>query len=164
MLRCLSRMVLSFVFLLLVGCGFYLRDHGNIPDSLDTIYIQGVSSGSEFGRRLKLASISKSLNVVTNYQNYAVVLTILENNIKRRILSEDSETEVNEYEFSGIVKFTFVNGRGEVLVKSQQMEVIRDLRFDQNWALGYPKYGRILCKQIYQHMAEGILTYLLVLK
>lgn len=160
----LSKVVLSFMFVVLAGCGFHLRGAADIPDSLKTIYVQGVDLNSGLGRELKLGLTRNGVNVVSNYQNDAAVLTILENKIERRVLSVGADAKVSEYELFGTVKFTVANSQGEALTEPQQVQAVRDLQFDQDQVLGKVEEGQVLREQINQQMVQSILTRLSVLK
>jgi len=164
MKRSLTQVLLSFMLVTLVGCGFHLRGAADIPDSLKTIYVQGVDLNSGLGRELKLALTRNDVNVVTSYQDDAAVLTILENSIERRVLSVGSDAKVSEYELFGTAKFTIVDSQGQALAEQQEVHAIRDLQFDQDQVLGKVEEAQALREQINQQMVQSILTRLSVLK
>jgi LPS-assembly lipoprotein len=160
----LSHVLLSFMLVVLVGCGFHLRGAADIPDTLKTMYVQGVDLNSGLGRELKLALTRNGVNVVTSYQDDAAVLTIIENSIERRVLSVGSDAKVSEYELFGTAKFTIVDSQGQALAEQQEVHASRDLQFDQDQVLGKVEEAQLLREQINQQMVQSILTRLSVLK
>jgi LPS-assembly lipoprotein len=164
MKRSLSQVLLSFMLVLLVGCGFHLRGAADIPDSLKTMYVQGVDLNSGLGRELKLGLTRNGVNVVTSFQDDAAVLTITENSIERRVLSVGSDAKVSEYELFGTAKFTIVDSEGKSLAEEQEVHAVRDLQFDQDQVLGKVEEAQVLRDQINQQMVQSIMTRLSVLK
>ena len=164
MTRYLSHVVLSFMFVVLVGCGFHLRGAADIPDHLKTIYVQGVDLNQDLGRELRLALTRNGVNVVSDYQDDAAVLTISEYKIDRRVLSVDSSAKAREYELFGIVNFTIADSHGKALSEPQQVQASRDLQFDQDQVLGKIEEAQLLREQINQQLVQRILSRLSVLK
>lgn len=164
MTRYLSKVVLSFMFVVLVGCGFHLRGAANLPDSLKTIYVQGVDLNRGLGRELEMALTRNGVDVVTDYQNGAAILTILENKIERRVLSVGGDAKVSEYEFFGTLKFSITDDHGQALAAPQQVQARRDLQFDQNQVLGKVEEAQLLREQINEQLVQSILRRLSVLK
>ena len=153
-----------FSLIVLAGCGFHLRGTTTIPDSLKTMYIQGVNLKRDLGLELKRGLVRNDVTVLDSYQEGSAVLTILENKVERRVLSVDSDTKVNEYELYGAVKFSISDGSGQVLAENQEVEARRDYRFEQEQVLANDDEERLLREQLNQQLAQGILRQLSVLK
>lgn len=164
MKRSLSQVMLGFMLMALASCGFHLRGAADIPDSLKTMYVQGVDLNSGLGRELKLSLTRNGVNVVTDYQDDAAVLTIIENNIERRVLSVGSDAKVSEYELFGTAKFTIADSQGQLLTEQQEVHASRSMQFDQDQVLGKVEEAQLLREQINQQMVQSILTRLSVLK
>ncbi|OUR64212.1 hypothetical protein A9Q79_07160 [Methylophaga sp. 42_25_T18] len=164
MTRYLSKLVLSFMFVVLVGCGFHLRGAANLPDSLKTIYVQGVDLKRDLGRELKMALTRNGVDVVSDYQNGAAVLTILENKMERRVLSVGGDAKVSEYELFGTLKFSITDDQGQALTEPQQVQAIRDYQFDQDQVLGKDEEESVLREKVNQQLVQSILRRLSVLK
>lgn len=164
MKRSLSQVLLSFMFVTLVGCGFHLRGAADLPDSLKTMYVQGVNLKQGLGRELKLSLTQNGVNVLNDYQEGAAVLTILETNIERRVLSVGADAKASEYELFGTLKFSITDGQGEEIVKPQQVQAIRDYQFDQDQVLGKDEEESLLREQVNQQLVQSVLRRLSVLK
>jgi len=164
MKRSLSQVMLGFMLMALASCGFHLRGAADIPDFLKTIYVQGVDLNTGLGRELKLGLTRNGVNVVTDYQDDAAVLTVTENSIERRVLSVGSDAKVSEYELFGTAKFTIVDSQGKALAEQQEVHAVRDLQFDQDQVLGKVEEAQLLREQINQQMVQSILRRLSVLK
>ena len=164
MTRYLSKVVLSFMFVVLVGCGFQLRGAANLPDSLKTMYVQGVDLKRGLGRELRLGLTHNGITVIDDYQEGAAVLTILENKIERRVLSVGGDAKVSEYELFGTLNFNITDDLGQALAEAQQVQAIRDYQFDQNQVLGKDEEENVLREQINQQLVQSLLRRLSVLK
>jgi LPS-assembly lipoprotein len=164
MKRYLPSLFLSFLFVLLVGCGFHLRGAVDLPDSLQRVYLQGVDIYRGVGRELKLNLVSNGVDVVNEYQEKTAVLTILENKIERRVLSVGGDAKVSEYELFGTLSFGLTDADGETLIERHEVQAIRDYQFNQDQVLGMDEEESVLREQIYQQLAQSILQRLSVLK
>ena len=79
MSRVVSRIAWGVFLLMLAGCGFQLRGEASVPDSLKTLYIQGINTQQDtLGLQLKRALIRNGITVVDDYQEGAAIFTVLE--------------------------------------------------------------------------------------
>lgn len=163
MKRYLQNSFISFLLLAVTACGFHLRGSANIPASLQTIYVQGINMQQGLGLELKRGLTDNGVIVINNYQKASAVLTILDNKVKRHVLSVGSDAKVSEYKLHGIVTFKVSDGSGKVLVDSQSVEAQRDYQFDQNQVLGKDEEQGLLQAQLYQQLVQSILRRLSVL-
>ncbi|MDC9724462.1 MAG: LPS assembly lipoprotein LptE [Gammaproteobacteria bacterium] len=162
--RALSNVLISFLFLALAGCGFHLRGSATLPDSLKTMYVQGVNLQQGFGLELKRGLMRNDVTVVNNYQEGSAVLTVLENKFERRVLSVGSDAKVSEYGLHGWVSFKVSDGNGQLISDVQKVEAQRDYQFDQDQVLGKDDEERLLREQVNQQLVQSILRRLSALK
>ena len=162
--RSLLSVFVGLSLVLLASCGFHLRGSATLPDSLKTMYIQGVNIQQGFGLELKRGLSRNGVTVVTEYQQGTAVLTVTENKVERRVLSVGSDAKVSEYGLHGRVTFSVSDGQGQVLTQSQQVEAQRDYRFDQEQVLGKDEEERLLREQLEQQLVQSVLRRLSALK
>jgi len=163
MARYLSKFVLSLMLVALVGCGFQLRGSANLPDSLKTIYVQGIDLNRGLGRELRLGLTRNNVLVVPDYQSDAAVLTILEQKIDRRVLSVGADAKASEYELFGTMSYSLVDAEGVTLAEAEQVQAIRDYQFDQDQVLAKDEEESALREQINQQLVQSLLRRLSVL-
>ncbi len=159
--------LITILMLALTGCGFHLRGTtvlSKLPDSLGTIYIQGVNTNQGLGRELKRNLINSGASIVDSYAEGSAILTIVESSIERRMLTVDTDAKVSEYELRGIVRFSVSDISGELLVEDQQVERQRDYQFDKNQVLSSEEEERLLREQLNQQLVQAVLRRLFALK
>jgi len=162
--RTLSNVFISFLFIALVGCGFHLRGAVVIPESLKTIYIQGIDLTQGLGEELKNALSDNGVNVVKSYQKDSAILTILENKYERRVLSVGSDAKASEYSLYGLVQFKVTDGEGGILSEPQDVEAMRDYQFDQTQVLGKSDEESSLREDLNRQLVQSILRRLSAIK
>jgi len=162
--RTLSNVLISFLFVALAGCGFHLRGSATLPNSLKTMYVQGVNLQQGLGLELKRGLTRNGVMVVNHYQEGSAVLTLLDNQFERRVLSVGSDAKVSEYGLHGWVSFKVSDGKGRVISDVQKVEAQRDYQFDQDQVLGKDDEERLLREQLNQQLVQSILRRLSALK
>lgn len=160
MIRYLLLVLLGFSFVAVEGCGFHLRGSAALPDSLKTMYIQGVNIQRGIGRDLKKALERNGTVVLETYQENSAILSVLDYVSERRVLSVDSNAKVNEYRLYGMLRFSVTDSDGKTLLGSREVEAVRDLRFDQNQVLGKSEEETEVRKQIDQQLVQSVLRML----
>ena len=157
----------SFVGLLLVviaGCGFHLRGAATLPDSLKLMYVQGINLQRGLGLELKRSLESNDVTVINDYQEGSAVLTILDNNYERRVLSVGSDAKVSEYQLYGSLQLKVTDNTNQVVIESDKVEALRDYRFDQEQVLASDQEEALLRQELNQQLVQGVLRRLSVLK
>ncbi|NOQ93135.1 MAG: hypothetical protein GQ547_00700 [Methylophaga sp.] len=162
--RALSNVLISLLFVALAGCGFQLRGSATLPDSLKTMYVQGVNLQQGLGLELKRGLTRNGVQVVNNYQEGSAVLTVLDNQFERRVLSVGSDAKVSEYGLHGWVSFKVSDGKGQIISDVQKVEAQRDYQFDQDQVLGKDDEERLLREQLNKQLVQSILRRLSALK
>ena len=163
MKRYLQSIFISFLLVAVTACGFHLRGSANLPENLQTMYVQGVNMQQGLGLELKRGLTRNGVTVLSDYKEGSAVLTVLESKFERRVLSVGSDAKVSEYELHAIVSFKVSDGSGDVLADSQTVEAQRDYQFDQNQVLGKDEEERLLREQLNQQLVQSILRRLSVL-
>ena len=164
MKRYLSNSVVIVTLLIIAGCGFHLRGAVNLPESIKTMYVQGLNLQRGVGLTLKRHLISNGIVVVEDYQKGNAVLDILENKYERRVLSVGSSAKVSEYELYGRITFKVTDGSGAVLTEEQSVEAQKDYQFNQDEVLGAGEEESVLREELEQRLVRSIMRRLEAIK
>lgn len=164
MKRYLSNFVVVFSLIILVGCGFHLRGAVQLPDSLKTIHIDGLSTKRGVGLTLKQNLISNGIIVVNSYETGSAVLKVLDNEFERRVLSVGSDAKVREYELHGLIRYSVIDANQQTVIEAEEVEAQRDFQFDQDDVLGKSEEEELLRDQLDQQLVRAIMRRLSTLK
>lgn len=125
----LSLLVLT---LALSACGFRLRGSVVLPEQMQSTYISGTDEFSELAVQLRNSLKSSGAELVRSLDVASAHLLILEDVMKRRVLTVDSQGRASEFELNYVVRFKVIDREDTLLVPEQQISLVRDLRFDIN--------------------------------
>lgn len=123
---------LCILALFIAGCGFHLRGAVEVPASLKETRIVGIAEYSPLSLELKKVLTSAGSKVLPATAKTASTITISNELFKRRVLSVDAQGRVAEYELIYSFNFNVMGETETPLVSTQQIELIRDYRFDPN--------------------------------
>ena len=163
-MRQLGWMLLGLAVMLTAGCGFHLRGTASLPQSIDTLFIQGIDLLDSRGSALKEGLENNGVKVASKYKAGQAVMTIVDNIQERRVLSVGSDAKVSEYELYGALRFTVSDGDGKSLLAAQVVEARRDYQFDQEQVLSADEEEILLREQIDQQLVQAVLRRLSALK
>lgn len=136
---------------------------GEIPDELELIYVQGVNLQRDLGLELRRSLTRNGFTVVDRYQEGAAVLSIVENNFERRVLSVSASGKVNEYELERHIVIQLVDANSTMLIDAERFDSRRELQFDPDEVIGIDEEQRVLEAQMNQQLVQSILRRLSVL-
>ncbi len=165
MMRYLPNLLLSFVLLSLVGCGFHLRGSADLASNLKTMYVQGIDLTTGVGRALKTGLTGNGVNVLESYQKGASVLTILNHKVDKRVLSVGGNSaKVSEYELYGVINYKVTDDKGQLIGDEQKVEAFRDYQFDDSQVLAKAEEEKQLREELEQQLVQNVLRRLSTLK
>jgi|SRR5690554_6991974 len=149
-LQQLSALILT---LLLVGCGFQLRDTYQLPESMQNVAIEA-SAFSEFGAVLEQRFNLAGVRIVTPAEA-DVVIVISHDQLDRRTLSLSQSGQVAEYELIYTVDYQLVEPQSAP--RRMQVEVYRDYQDDPNFALAKTREREVLIREMRDEAARQLL-------
>ncbi|MHB1231425.1 MAG: LPS-assembly lipoprotein LptE [Burkholderiales bacterium] len=120
----------AWVLLVMLGlgaCGFQLRGNAALP--FESVYIEG---GQDIVVDLERAIRPTATKVTTRAQDAQVILQILGESREKRILSLNSAGRVSEFTLLYRVNFKVSDKRGRELLSPQQIELRRDITFNDS--------------------------------
>ena len=156
--------LVSILAAMLMACGFHLRGAASVPDTVKTIYIQGVNIRDEFGLHLKRNLTRNGITVVSDYREGAALMSFTRNRLERRVMTVGVQTaEVAEYELILEVEFDVSDANQNKLIENEFFEARRDYQFDPQQMLGRDSEEELLRQEMYEQLSQAILRRLSVL-
>lgn len=146
---------MAFTLLLsLTACGYHLRGAIDIPEQMKSVYLEGASSMliKEFKSSLK----SSGGELVASPPEASLVIRILKDDLRRRVLSLDNIGKANEFELNYLVRFMLLDGEGNILMEEQEMEINRDFFNDQVDILAKNNEETVIREEIYRQAVRTI--------
>lgn len=144
------------ILLLLQGCGFQLRGATPEAKNIPLTYVRGGIPAS-----LLRAQLNRVNKVTENAEAAQAVLTILDENFDRRVLTVGSgDGKVREYELRYRVNFEVRDKAGAELLAPQTINLRRDYLFNETQVLGSDTEEDILQRDMVQDAVGQILRRL----
>ncbi len=139
----------------LQGCGFQLRGATPEAKNMPLTYVEGAAASQ---LRAQLSHVDK---ITENAEAAQVVLTLLNENFDRRVLSVGAiRGKVREYELHYVVNFEVRDKAGKELLSAQTINLTRDYLFDETQVLGSDTEETILRRDMVRDAAGQIMRRL----
>lgn len=147
-------LVLSLVFL--TACGYHMRGSIALPEELRSMYFFGVSGSLD--TELKALLKAADARVVTSPNDAGVVLKVLKEDLRRRVISVGSSGKSSEIELLYYLRFQFYDNHENTLLDEQVVELNREFFNDQTALLAKAEEEQTILKEIYRQAARMVLT------
>jgi LPS-assembly lipoprotein len=144
--------------IMLTACGFKLRGDVELPPILQETYIESANPFTGMARALRVELEASGARIVASSEQATAVLRIVNERSENRILSVGSTGKASEYELFDEVTFQLTDRGGKMLIKRQNLRMIRDLVFDENQLLGKVSESEQLHVQMRRSLARQIIT------
>ena len=142
------------VILCLLGlsaCGFQLRGNASLP--FESIYVEG---GQDIAIDLQRAIRPTTTKVTDNPKDAQAVLQVLSEAREKRILTLSSAGRVNEFRLLYRVNFKVIDKAGLELLSPQQIELRRDITFNDSQTLAKESEEALLYRDIQADAVQQI--------
>ncbi|HAO25608.1 MAG TPA: hypothetical protein DCQ49_11070 [Methylophaga sp.] len=156
----LKKLVIAVLCTMVAACGFQLRGAADLPESIQTMHIQGISMREGLGLELKRTLRRNGINVIDDYSEGAAVLSFLKNRYERRVLSVGGNAKVSEYELILEVTFQLTDKQQNKLIDNESLEARRDYQFDQEQVLGRDGEESLLREEMEKQISQAIVRRL----
>ena len=154
----LTRFFALLLTLSLAGCGFQLRGNATLP--FESVFVEG---GQEIVVNLDRAIRPTATKVTARAQDAQVTLQILGESREKRILSLDNAGRVSEYRLLYRVSFKAVDSKGRELLGPQQIELRRDITFNDNQTLAKESEELLLYRDMQVDAVQQIIRRMSVI-
>ena len=138
----------------LAGCGFQLRGQTNLPDDIQTVYVDGPVV---FVDELETFINGGGAEVIGVREEADAIVTLGQERFLRRVLSVDPDTgKDREFELVYLVDFTVSRPDGTVAVGPENIRLVRDFVFDADAVLGASREESVLQLEMRRDAAEEL--------
>ena len=162
--KTLKLSLIGLLTTMLIACGFQLRGAADVPESIQTLYMQGINIRDGFGLQLKRTLERNGIEVLGEYQEGAALMSFTTNRLQRRVLSVGVQTaKISEYELILDVVFDLSDAEQNKLIEKERFEARRDYQFDPQSVLGRDAEEELLRDEMYDQVSQSIVRRLSVL-
>lgn len=165
LLRPLSRGLLALIIAAtLAGCGFHLRGvgSGNLPYKTMHIALPDTAEVNIWLQRYIKAS--GSTTIVDEAKEADAIFQQLSDTRQKTILSVNAQGRVREYRLQLDYRFRVVNQKGQVLVPANEINLSRDITFDDSNVLAKDLEEGLLWRDMNNDLVNQIMRRLSIIK
>jgi len=144
---------------LLAGCGFHLQGRTPLPAVVRQPFVEAPDRQSDFVQYLRHALISNGAQLTPEREQASAVVSILRDNVSRRVLSVSATNQPNQYEVTYTVGFT-VSAAGKELLPPQEVTATRTYSFDERILLAKNHEEEILRQDMARDLADMVMRRL----
>lgn len=157
-------MVIRWVLVLLLtlnlaACGFELRGSSALP--FESLYIEG---GQDIAVDLERAVRPTATKVTERAQDAQATLQILGEEREKRILSLNRAGRVSEFRLLYRVSFKVTDQKGRALLPTQQIELRRDITFNDSETLAKESEEALLYRDMQTDAVQQIIRRVSVIR
>jgi len=145
--------------LLVAACGFHLQGRASLPALVKTPYLEAPDRQSDFVRSLLHALLANGAQPMQDKAHASVVVSVLRDNVTRRVLSVSALNQPNEYEVTYTVSFSVTAGDKELL-PAQELSATRTYSFDERLLLAKEHEEEILRADMAHDLADMVMRRL----
>ena len=144
---------------LLAGCGFHLQGRTPLPAVVRQPFVEAPDRQSDFVQYLRHALLSNGAQLTAERNQASAVVSILRDNVSRRVLSVSATNQPNQYEVTYTVGFT-VSAAGKELLPPQEVSATRTYSFDERILLAKNHEEEILRQDMARDLADMVMRRL----
>lgn len=165
LLRPLLRPIVALILAAaLTGCGFHLRGvgSGNLPYNTMHIALPETAEVNIWLQRYIKAS--GSTTIVEDAKSADAVFQQLSDTRQKTILSVNAQGRVREYRLQLDYRFRVINQKGQVLVPPNEINLTRDITFDDSNVLAKDLEEGLLWRDMNNDLVNQIMRRLSIIK
>jgi outer membrane lipopolysaccharide assembly protein LptE/RlpB len=141
------------------ACGFHLEGSAPLPASVKKPYLEAPDRQSDFIQSLQRALLTNGAQLAQERDKASAVVSILRDNVSRRVLSVSATNQPNQYEVTYTVAFSVTAG-GQELLAPQEVTATRTYSFDERLLLAKGHEEDILRQDMAHDLAELVMRRL----
>jgi LPS-assembly lipoprotein len=157
--RCLERAGVVATVALLAACGFHLQGHTPLPDVMKRPFLEVPDVQSEFAQSLRHSLISSGAELMPQKEHASAVISILSDNVRRRVLSVTTTNQPAQYEVTYTVGFA-VSTSAEQVLPPQEITATRVYSFDERLLLAKGHEEDVLRQDMAHDLADMVMRRL----
>jgi LPS-assembly lipoprotein len=145
--------------LLLGACGFHLQGHTPLPAQVKTPYLEAPDRQSEFVVSLRHDLLSNGAQLQQEKGKASAVISILQDQMTRRVVSVSAANQPNQYEISYTVRVSVTDGDKELL-PPQELTTTRTYSFTEPELLAKGHEEDVLHQDMARDLADRVMRLL----
>jgi LPS-assembly lipoprotein len=145
--------------LLISACGFHLQGRAPLPDPVKSPYLEVPDRQSDFVQSLRRALLSNGAHLAREKGQASAVVSILKDNLTRRVVSVSATNQPNQYEVTYTVGFSVTAGDKELLPQ-QEVSATRTYSFDERLLLAKGHEDDVLRADMARDLADMVMRRL----
>lgn len=149
--------VIIICSLTLSSCGFRLRGAVDLPAKMEVVLVEGISAGSPFVRNLKQTLEGAGGRLTAERKSATIVLKVLEDKMKRRVVSLTDTGKANEFELTYTLVYQLLDPNGEIIMPSQTIQIVKDYFNEQINVIGKSQEEDVIRSEIYKEAARALI-------
>lgn len=150
---------LCAIALLLSGCGFHLEGRTPLPAVLKAAYVQAQDPRSDFVQSLRKAMLISGAHPTDDKPSATAIVSILKDEVTRRVLSVSAANRPTEYEVTYTVQFS-VEAGDKTLLANQEISSTRSYSFDERLLLAKEHEEAVLREAMAKDLADIVMRRL----
>lgn len=150
------KICLLLLALLLSACGYHLRGEIDLPSELKSIYLEGASP--QLREQFKKALESSAVQLVDTRTAAGTIISVANEDNLKRSLSLGSGGRSNQYGLEYRLNYEITDAKGNVLKKSQPIEVKREYFNNQIDILAKDNEEGVIRVEMYQQAVRTIIN------
>ena len=145
--------------LLVSACGFHLQGRAPLPDPVKTPYLEVPDRQSDFAQSLRRALLSNGAHLARDRGQASAVVSIVRDNVTRRVVAVSASNQPNQYEVTYTVSFSVTAGDKELLPQ-QEVSATRTYSFDERLLLAKGHEDDVLRQDMAHDLADVVMRRL----
>lgn len=151
----LNTLLLLLLTITLTACGFHARGGESLPAELKNVYLEG---GTPALRDQMLLQLRTAHAQLVSRENASMVITLFDEQFRRRGVSLSERGKTNEYELIYQVEYELSTPKNVVLLPRQPLEIRRDYYNDQQAILARDNEENVLRAEMTQQVIRTLLN------
>lgn len=144
---------------LLAACGFHLQGHAGLPVVVKRPFLEVPDVQSQFAQSLRHALLANGAQLVVQRDQASAVISILSDNVRRRVLTVSATNQPAQYEVTYTVGFA-VNAGDRQLLAPQEITATRVYSFDERLLLAKGHEEEVLRQDMARDLADMVMRRL----
>jgi LPS-assembly lipoprotein len=144
---------------LLGACGFHLQGRAPLPEPVKTPYLEVPDRQSDFVQSLRRALLSNGAHLAREKGQASAVVSIVRDNVTRRVVAVSATNQPNQYEVTYTVSFSVTAGDKELL-PPQEVSATRTYSFDERLLLAKGHEDEVLRQDMAHDLADMVMRRL----
>lgn len=146
--------LISLTFSLLTACGFHLRGVQDVSAEKSRVTLIANNASNNLLQSLRQ---NMKFNGIIETQGAPYQLRILDHRYKRRTVTLNSDSDVDEYELSVEVTYLIADSEGKPLSSDIRLQRERSYTYDKDAATASSEQESQLKRELYESVAQSIL-------